>query len=164
MVLPDSARPPKLGLVLPPAAPSAPLWQAVNRANAGGIDSIWVTEHRTLAGTPWFDALTVLGALAGRVTRADIGTAVLVPGRRNPVYVAHALATASHLCAGRLVAGLGLGGLNPDEYAIDGADPRAGRSSHRRIRGASSAGCGRRKASPTNVGRRERDDRPAARA
>jgi alkanesulfonate monooxygenase SsuD/methylene tetrahydromethanopterin reductase-like flavin-dependent oxidoreductase (luciferase family) len=123
VVLPDSARPPKLGLVLPPAAPSAPLWQAVDRADAGGIDSIWVTD-RTLAGTPWFDALTLLGALAGRVTRADVGTAVLVPGRRNPVHVAHALATASHLCAGRLVAGLGLGGLNPDEYTIDGADPR----------------------------------------
>jgi len=121
VAFPDSA--PKLGLVLPPAAPAAALWQAVDLADAGDIDSIWVTD-RTLAGTPWYEALTLLGALAGRVTRVDIGTAVLVPGRRNPVHVAHALATADRLSNGRLVAGIGLGGLNPAEYTLDGADRR----------------------------------------
>lgn len=45
----------KLGLVLPPAAPAAALWQAVDLADPGGIDSIWVTD-RTLAGTPWYEA------------------------------------------------------------------------------------------------------------
>jgi alkanesulfonate monooxygenase SsuD/methylene tetrahydromethanopterin reductase-like flavin-dependent oxidoreductase (luciferase family) len=110
---------PQLGLVLPPCVPAAQLWPAVDRADADGFDSIWVTD-RTLAGTPWLDCLTLLGALTGRVTNASLGTAVLVAARRNPVHVAHALATADHLSNGRVIAGIGLGGLNPDEYTIAG--------------------------------------------
>jgi len=111
---------PKLGLVLPPAAPSEVLWPAVECAEAGGIDSIWVTD-RTLSDTPWLDTMTVLGALAARTTRVRIGTSVIAIARRNPVLLAHAFATAQFLSGGRVVAGIGLGGAAaPVEYALCG--------------------------------------------
>ncbi|MCM2393722.1 LLM class flavin-dependent oxidoreductase [Streptomyces albipurpureus] len=110
---------PGLGLVLPPSVPPGQLWPAVETADRGGFDSVWVTD-RTIAGTPWLEAHTLLGAVAARTERVRIGTSVLCIARRNPVLTAHALATADHLSGGRLVAGVGLGGLEPAEYAIAG--------------------------------------------
>lgn len=110
---------PGLGLVLPPAAAPEALWAAVEVADSEGFDSVWVTD-RTLADVPWLDALTLLGAVAARTRNVSVGTSVLAIGRRNPVYTAHALATAQYLSGGRLIAGVGLGGLNPAEYRIAG--------------------------------------------
>ncbi|WP_283136822.1 LLM class flavin-dependent oxidoreductase [Rhizohabitans arisaemae] len=117
---------PELGLVLPPAVPPGLLWPAVETADQGGFGSIWVTD-RTIAHTPWLEAHTVLGALAARTSTVRIGTSVLSVARRNPVLTAHALATADFLSGGRLLAGVGLGGLEPAEYAIAGV-PMARRS------------------------------------
>jgi probable F420-dependent oxidoreductase len=110
---------PRLGLVLPPAVSPEVLWPAVEVADTTGFDSVWVTD-RTLAGIPWLDSLTLLGAVAARTRHIRIGTSVLAIGRRNPVYTAHALSTAQYLSNGRLVAGIGLGGLNPAEYEVVG--------------------------------------------
>jgi probable F420-dependent oxidoreductase len=108
---------PALGLVLPPAVPPGVLWPAVEAADSSGFDSIWVTD-RTIANTPWLDALTLLGAVAARTSRVRIGTSVLSVARRNPVLTAHALATAQFLSNGRVTAGIGLGGLEPAEFEI----------------------------------------------
>lgn len=118
-VNPPDRTSPGLGLVLPPVVPPEVLWPAVELADSTGFDSIWVTD-RTLAGTPWLDSLTLLGAVAARTRHVRIGTSVLAIGRRNPVYTAHALGTAQYLSNGRLVAGIGLGGLNPAEYEVAG--------------------------------------------
>ena len=110
---------PQLGFVLPPAVPPNVLWPAVESAEAGGIDSIWVTD-RTLSDVPWLETMTLLGALAARTSRVRIGTCVVSIARRNPVLVAHALATAQYLSGGRVVAGIGLGGQRPGEYELCG--------------------------------------------
>lgn len=110
---------PGIGLVLPPMVAPEVLWAAVEVADTEGFDSVWVTD-RTLAEVPWLDALTLLGAVASRTYNVSVGTSVLAIGRRNPVYTAHALATAQYLSGGRLIAGVGLGGLNPAEYQIAG--------------------------------------------
>ncbi len=110
---------PRLGLALPPAAPPEQLWPAVELAEAGGLASLWVTD-RTVSDMPWLDALTALGALAARTTRMTIGTSVLCVARRNPVLTAHALASAQWLSGGRVVAGVGLGGLRPVEFELAG--------------------------------------------
>lgn len=81
--------PPELGLVLPPAVPPAVLWPALDVADTAGFGSVWVTD-RTLAGIPWLDSLTLLGAVAARTHNVRIGTSVLAIARRNPVYTAHA--------------------------------------------------------------------------
>jgi probable F420-dependent oxidoreductase len=110
---------PALGLVLPPAAPPDLLWPAVEAAEEGGFGSIWVTD-RTLSDVPWLESLTYLGALAARTSRVTIGTSVICLARRNPVLVAHALASVQYLSGGRLVTGVGLGGLRPGEYELSG--------------------------------------------
>ncbi|MCW2699315.1 MAG: class flavin-dependent oxidoreductase [Blastococcus sp.] len=110
---------PALGLVLPPAVPPNQLWPAVQAAEDGGFDSIWVTD-RTLSDVPWLDSLTFLGALAARTSRVTIGTSVMCLARRNPVLTAHALLSAQYLSEGRVVAGIGLGGLRPGEYELSG--------------------------------------------
>ncbi|WP_300009855.1 TIGR03619 family F420-dependent LLM class oxidoreductase [Pseudonocardia sp.] len=114
----DSAAP-GLGLVLPPVVPPDVLRPALEIVDTTGFDSVWVTD-RTLAGRPWLDALTLLGAVTAVTSTVRVGTSVLALGRRNPVYTAHALASAQYLAGGRLVAGIGLGGLEPAEYRIAG--------------------------------------------
>jgi alkanesulfonate monooxygenase SsuD/methylene tetrahydromethanopterin reductase-like flavin-dependent oxidoreductase (luciferase family) len=116
----ESAGDPQLGLVLPPAAPPQVLWPAVECAEAGGIDSIWVTD-RTLSDNPWLETMTLLGALAAKTSRVRIGTSVIAIARRNPVLLAHSFATAQYLSGGRVVAGVGLGGAAaPAEYELCG--------------------------------------------
>jgi alkanesulfonate monooxygenase SsuD/methylene tetrahydromethanopterin reductase-like flavin-dependent oxidoreductase (luciferase family) len=110
----------QLGLVIPPAAPPSSLWPAVECAEAGGIGSIWVTDG-TLAAIPIVDSMTLLGAIAARTSRVRIGTSVMAIARRNPVLLAHAYATAQFLSGGRVVAGVGLGGVAaPAEYELCG--------------------------------------------
>lgn len=109
----------RVGFVLPPVVQPEVLWPLVDDIEAGGFDSIWVTD-RTIAATPWLDSLTMLAAVAARARRCAVGTSVLVLARRNPVYAAHALATVAHLAPGRVIAGVGLGGLEPAEYEVAG--------------------------------------------
>ena len=113
----------QLGLVLPPCLSGDELRAVARDADDSGLHSLWVTD-RTVAGTPWLDALTVLGALAGVTRRVQIGTSVLVLPRRNPVHVAHALATVDYLTGGRLIAGIGVGNaaVSGPEFAIAGTD------------------------------------------
>lgn len=98
----------ELGLVLPPCPTPGELTAVAQMVDESEVGSLWVTD-RTLAGTPWLDALTTLGALAMTTRRVKIGTSVLVLPRRHPVYAAHAFATADHLSGGRVIAGLGVG-------------------------------------------------------
>jgi probable F420-dependent oxidoreductase len=114
-----------LGVVLPPYATIDQLRAAAETADASGIHSLWVTD-RTVVDMPWMEALTMLGALAGITERVRIGTSVLVLPRRNPVFLAQALATVEHLSRGRLIAGFGVGDpsiTGPAELEIAGVEP-----------------------------------------
>ena len=103
---------PKLGYLLPtreqimegkPAV--APLLALATRAEAEGFDSVWVGD--SLTARPRHDPLTLLAGVAGRVPRIEIGTAVLLPALRNPVVLAHQVATLDQLSEGRLILGVG---------------------------------------------------------
>lgn len=109
------------GVALPTAAPIHQLQIAVDALDVS-VDAIWLTD-RIVASVPWFDTLTTLGWLASATNKAMIGTSVLVLARRNPALAAHALATADCLSNGRVIAGIGLGGLEPKEFQINGVDP-----------------------------------------
>ena len=117
---------PAVGVVLPPIVPPEMLWDVIDYVDTSAFDSLWVTD-RTLAGQPWLDSTTLLGAVAARTRNVRIGTSVLAIARRNPVYTAHAFASVQHLSQGRLIAGVGLGGLNPAEYEVAGV-PMKGRA------------------------------------
>jgi probable F420-dependent oxidoreductase len=118
-----------LGVVLPPYATVAQLRAAAEIADNSGIHSLWVGDRTgTVTGIPWGDALTMLSALASMTERVRIGTSVLVLPRRNPVFLAHALATVEQLSGGRLIAGFGVGDpaiTGPGELAIAGVEPSA---------------------------------------
>src|ERR1700733_13709975 len=128
---------PKVGYLLPtreqimegnPSA--APLLELATRAEAEGFDSVWVGDSVT--ARPRHDALTLLAGVAGRVPRVQLGTAVLLPALRNPVLLAHQVATLDQISEGRVILGVGFAADVPNiraEFAACGVpfEKRIGR-------------------------------------
>ena len=105
--------PPRLGYLLPtrerimagqPEARS--LLALAERAEALGYDSVWVGD--SLLARPRHEPLALLAAAAGRTQRVELGTAVLLPALRNPVLLAHQVATLDRISEGRLILGVGI--------------------------------------------------------
>jgi alkanesulfonate monooxygenase SsuD/methylene tetrahydromethanopterin reductase-like flavin-dependent oxidoreductase (luciferase family) len=82
------------------------LLRLASRAAGLGFDSIWVGD--SVLARPRHDPLTFLAALAARLPKLELGTAVLLPALRNPVLLAHQLATIDQLAEGRLILGVGI--------------------------------------------------------
>jgi Luciferase-like monooxygenase len=78
---------------------TTPLLELAERAERLGFDSVWAGD--SLLARPRHEPLTLLAAVASRVPRVDIGTAVLLPALRNPVLLAHQVATLDKLAEGR---------------------------------------------------------------
>ena len=85
---------------------AAPLLELAERAERLGFDSVWAGD--SLLARPRHEPLTLLAAVASRVRRVDIGTAVLLPALRNPVLLAHQVATLDQVAEGRLILGVGI--------------------------------------------------------
>jgi len=85
---------------------TGPLLDLAARAEALGFDSVWVGD--SLLARPRHDPLTLLAAVAARTKKVELGTAVFLPALRNPVVLAHQLATLDQISAGRLVLGAGI--------------------------------------------------------
>jgi probable F420-dependent oxidoreductase len=120
----------KFGFILPNnwglADPADVVALAVE-AEERGIDSVWVNHHVLNIGyiadrlddRPYYDALTTLSFVAARTENITLGTSVLVLPYLHPMNLAKELATIDRLSDGRLIAGLGVGGL-PEENAALG--------------------------------------------
>jgi alkanesulfonate monooxygenase SsuD/methylene tetrahydromethanopterin reductase-like flavin-dependent oxidoreductase (luciferase family) len=127
----------KLGYLLPTREQimegrpdAAPLLALAERAEALGFDSVWVGD--SLLARPRHEPLTLLAGVAGRVKRVELGTAVLLPALRNPVLLAHQVATLDQISEGRLILGVGFASDRPNiraEFASAGVpfDKRVGR-------------------------------------
>jgi alkanesulfonate monooxygenase SsuD/methylene tetrahydromethanopterin reductase-like flavin-dependent oxidoreductase (luciferase family) len=89
-----------------------PAIEVARRAEAVGLDGVFVFDHLWPLGQPQRPALhafPLLGALAAETTRVTLGTLVTrVSVLPNPVLV-NAFATLHRMLDGRLVAGLGTG-------------------------------------------------------
>jgi alkanesulfonate monooxygenase SsuD/methylene tetrahydromethanopterin reductase-like flavin-dependent oxidoreductase (luciferase family) len=70
-----------------------------------GIDSVWIGD--SLLAKPRHDPLTLIAAIAARTEKVKIGTAVLLPMLRNPVLLAHQVATLDQISKGRVILGIG---------------------------------------------------------
>ena len=82
-----------------------------------GFDSIWATEHYGSAYSMQPNPLQYLAYWAGRTSRVDVGTAVIVAPWWNPVRLAHEISMLDILLKGRRLH-LGIGrGISPHEYA-----------------------------------------------
>jgi alkanesulfonate monooxygenase SsuD/methylene tetrahydromethanopterin reductase-like flavin-dependent oxidoreductase (luciferase family) len=100
---------------------TTPLLNLATRAAALGFDSVWVGD--SLTARPRHDPLTLLAGVAGRVPGLTIGTAVLLPMLRNPVILAHQVATLDQLSEGKLILGVGFAADRPNiraEFAAAG--------------------------------------------
>src|SRR5215467_14837458 len=128
---------PRIGYLLPtrervmegrPEAASL-LDLAVGAENLG-FDSVWVGD--SLLARPRHDPLTLLAAAAARTKKVLLGTAVFLPALRNPVVLAHQLATLDQISEGRLLLGAGIASDLPNiraEFAAAGVpfEGRVGR-------------------------------------
>jgi alkanesulfonate monooxygenase SsuD/methylene tetrahydromethanopterin reductase-like flavin-dependent oxidoreductase (luciferase family) len=85
---------------------AAPLLTLAERAEGLGYDSIWVGD--SITARPRHEPLTLLSAVAARTKRAELGTAVLLPALRNPVVLAHGIATLDQISEGRFILGVGI--------------------------------------------------------
>ncbi len=120
--------PPKIGYLLPTRErimegrpETASLLKLAEKASALGFDSIWVGD--SLTARPRHDPLTLLAGVAGRIPGITIGTAVLLPMLRNPVILAHQVATLDQLADGNLILGVGFAADRPNiraEFAAAG--------------------------------------------
>ncbi|MFL5286589.1 MAG: LLM class flavin-dependent oxidoreductase, partial [Rhodopila sp.] len=118
----------KLGYLLPTREQimqgrpeTGPLLALAERAAGLGYDSVWVGD--SLTARPRHDPLTLLAAVAGRVPGLTLGTAVLLPALRNPVLLAHQVATLDQLSDGNLILGVGFAADRPNirtEFAAAG--------------------------------------------
>jgi alkanesulfonate monooxygenase SsuD/methylene tetrahydromethanopterin reductase-like flavin-dependent oxidoreductase (luciferase family) len=82
-----------------------------------GFDSIWATEHYGSAYSMQPNPMQWLAFWAGKTTRVDVGTAVIVAPWWNPVRLAHEISMLDVLLRGRRLH-LGIGrGVAPHEYA-----------------------------------------------
>jgi alkanesulfonate monooxygenase SsuD/methylene tetrahydromethanopterin reductase-like flavin-dependent oxidoreductase (luciferase family) len=129
--------PPQIGYLLPTRErvmegrpETAPLLELAARAEDLGFDSIWVGD--SLLARPRHDPLTLLAGVAARTRKAALGTAVFLPALRNPVVLAHQLATLDQISEGRLVLGAGIASDVPNiraEFAAAGVpfEGRVGR-------------------------------------
>ena len=109
---------PRIGYLLPTREAimqdrpqTGPLLALAERAEALGYDSVWVGD--SLLARPRHDPLTLLAAVAARTRRVELGTAVFLPALRNPVVLAHQLATLDRIAEGRLVLGAGIASDTP---------------------------------------------------
>lgn len=123
---------PKFGILLPTrevilsgrAEPSS-IYEIADHAEALGFHSVWVGD--SVVAKPRLDALTTLAAVGARTGRIRLGTAVYLAALRNPVLVAHMVATVDWLSRGRVDLGIGYSRANDPvqehEYRVLGQDP-----------------------------------------
>lgn len=128
---------PKIGYLLPTRESimegrpeTGPLLALAERAESLGYDSIWIGD--SLTARPRHEPLTLLAAAAARTTKAELGTAVLLPALRNPVVLAHMVSTVDQISQGRLILGVGIATDVPNiraEFAAAGVpwEKRVGR-------------------------------------
>lgn len=93
------------------------------RAEALGLDSLWVIDHLYRAApsykVTWLEPLTVLTAVAARTRRVTVGTGILVLPIRNPVVLAKQVASLDALTGGRVILGVATG-WDKQEFASSG--------------------------------------------
>jgi len=85
------------------------LWADAAQAEALGFDHIWLGDSVTVLDKARGDCLTTMAALAARTSKIRLGIVPMLPALRNPVLLAHALATVDVISNGRIILGVSVG-------------------------------------------------------
>jgi F420-dependent oxidoreductase-like protein len=94
-------------------------------AEEAGFDSLWLMDHfyqiaNVGAKTePMLEPYVLLGAIAGRTNRIQLGTLVTSVTYRNPAHLAKAVTTLDVISSGRAILGIGAG-WNEEEHSAYG--------------------------------------------
>jgi alkanesulfonate monooxygenase SsuD/methylene tetrahydromethanopterin reductase-like flavin-dependent oxidoreductase (luciferase family) len=110
------------------------LWSDAAQAEESGFDHIWLGDSVTVLDKARGDCLTTMAALAARTNKIRIGAVPMLPALRNPVLLAHALATLDVISKGRITLGVSVGPVKDyiqRQFAACGVPPqeKAGRLS-----------------------------------
>jgi probable F420-dependent oxidoreductase len=95
-------------------------------AEASGFDSVWTGEHIVLpehefsmpAETAFLDSLIALTYVAASTRTLKLATGVIILPQRNPLVLAKEIASLDSLSSGRVMAGFGVGYLQPEFQAL----------------------------------------------
>lgn len=115
----------RIGIVILPQprwAQASALWR---RAEEYGFDHAWTYDHlawRSLADEPWFATVPTLAGAALVTSTIRLGTWVASPNFRHPVPFAKELMTLDDMSSGRMLLGVGAGGLGFDASVL-GQEP-----------------------------------------
>ncbi|MEV4638802.1 LLM class flavin-dependent oxidoreductase [Actinoplanes sp. NPDC049548] len=114
----------RIGIVILPEE----RWSAARhrwaRAEEYGFDHAWTYDHlgwRDLVDGPWFDAVTTLTAAATVTEGIRLGTFVASPNFRHPVHFAREALAMDDVSDGRLLLGVGAGGIGFDAEVLGAA-------------------------------------------
>jgi alkanesulfonate monooxygenase SsuD/methylene tetrahydromethanopterin reductase-like flavin-dependent oxidoreductase (luciferase family) len=86
------------------------LWEDAALAEQMNFDQIWLGDSVCILNRARGDCLTTMGALACKTNRIKIGTVPLIAALRNPVLLAHSLATLDVISDGRISVGVSVAG------------------------------------------------------
>lgn len=115
----------RIGIVILPDERWSVAGRRWRQAEEYGFDHAWTYDHlgwRDLVDGPWFDAVPTLTAAAMVTRRIRLGTFVASPNFRHPVHFAREVTALDDISQGRLMLGVGSGGIGFDA-AVLGADP-----------------------------------------
>jgi len=87
------------------------LWDTATLAETIGFNHLWLGDspRLSLLDRAHADCLTLMAALAAKTTSIKIGTVPLIMALRNPVLLAHALATLDVIASGRIIIAVSAG-------------------------------------------------------
>ena len=110
------------------------LWADAAQAEDLGFDHIWLGDSVTVLDKARGDCLTTMAALAARTEKVRLGAVPMLAALRNPVLLAHALATIDVISKGRVIIGVSVGPTRDyiqRQFAACGVPPqeKAGRLS-----------------------------------
>ncbi|WP_433720293.1 LLM class flavin-dependent oxidoreductase [Actinoplanes sp. CA-051413] len=104
-------------------------WSVAGRrwrlAEEYGFDHAWTYDHlgwRDLVDGPWFDAVPTLTAAAMVTRRIRLGTFVASPNFRHPVHFTREITALDDISQGRLLLGVGAGGIGFDSAVLGAAE------------------------------------------
>jgi len=104
----------------------------VTAADEAGFDSVWVMDHFFQLpplggpGQPMLEAYTLLGALAARTRRVQLGTLVTGVTYRNPGILAKIVTTLDVISRGRAILGIGGAWYDVEHQGLGVGFPGAG--------------------------------------
>lgn len=111
---PTAPRSPRRGVWIFPVDPAADLVDAVVRADAAGLDEVWIADEGVSR-----EPMIVLAAAARETTRVRLGVGITSPVLRHPGALASSISTLDELSGGRAMLGLGVGGeLSLDPFGL----------------------------------------------